>query len=253
MTKNDQWKLTAEAKAKAKQEKNGNGNGEKNAGGKPRAKGKAKAKATAKAKAKAVAKAKAKAKSRAAAKAKGKGKAKAKAAPRARATGRNRPIGIDDIMQPLPPGVPEALGLPPAPPSPPKTSSASCTSPPGTENKKAQPAMKRPAAKSSSRSKKAKTETGDAAPADASSSTVKDLERKGLVPNTFGGRAKPPQGWALDKYARTAAAFKENIEAKLTQDQAQSPGLVRPRIFKQYIQNRNVILILIPSISGLKG
>lgn len=179
---------------------------------------------------------------KAAAKAKAKSRAAAKA-------NRNRPIGIDDILQPLPPGVPQALGFPTAPPSTPSAS----TSPPGTENKKAQPAMKRPAAKSSPRSKKAKTETGDAAPADASSSMVKDLERKGLVPNTFGGRAKPSQGWALDKYARTAAAFKENIEAKLTQDQAQSPGLVRPRIFKQYIQNRNVILILIPSISGLKG
>lgn len=227
VTKDEQWKLTAEAKAKAKakEEKSGKGNGEKKPQRKSRAKGKAKARATAKAKAKAVAKAKAKSRAAAKAKGKGKGKAKAKAAPRARATGKNPPISIDDVLQPLPPGVPEALGFPPAPPSPPKMPSASCTSLPGREKENAQPAKKRPSAKTSSRSKKAKTESGNAAPADSSSPAVKDLERKGLVPNTFGGRAKPSGGWALDKYARTAAAFKENIEAKLeprTKNKAQA-------------------------------
>ena len=225
MTKDEQWKLTADAKAKAKakEEKDVKGNGEKNPKRKARAKGKAKAKATAKARAKALAKAKAK--SKAAATLKGKGKAKAKAAPRAMATGKNPPISIDDIMQPLPAGVPEALGFPRAPPSPPKLPSASCALPPDAENENAQPAMKRPSAKTSSRSKKAKIDPGDAAPADLLSSAVKDLEKNGLVPNTFGGRAKPSGGWALEKYARTAAAFKENIEAKLeprTKNKAQA-------------------------------
>lgn len=74
MTKDEQWKLTADAKAKAKakEEKDVKGNGEKKPKRKARAKGKAKAKATAKARAKALAKAKAK--SKAAATLKGKGK-----------------------------------------------------------------------------------------------------------------------------------------------------------------------------------
>eukprot|EP00435_Cladocopium_sp_Y103_P014020 s2668_g3.t1 len=222
VTKDEQWKLTAAAKAKSKAEKTGGANGD----GKPKRKARAKGKAKGTAKAKAKAVAKAKAKSRAAAKAKGTRKAKAKAVPRAAATGKIPPPTIDDVLRPLPPGVPEALGFPPAPPSPPKTPSASCASPPGPENENIQPAMKRPAAKTASRSKKPKTESGgDAALADASSSTVKELERKGLVPNTFGGRGKPSGGWALEKYARTTAAFKENIEPKLeprTKNKAQA-------------------------------
>jgi hypothetical protein len=44
------------------------------------------------------------------------------------------------------------------------------------------------------------------------------MDRTGQVPPTFGGRARPAGGshWALEKYIRTASAFKNSIEDTLT-------------------------------------
>ena len=43
------------------------------------------------------------------------------------------------------------------------------------------------------------------------------MDRTGQVPPTFGGRARPAGGshWALEKYIRTASAFKNSIEDTL--------------------------------------
>ncbi|CAJ1388329.1 unnamed protein product [Effrenium voratum] len=47
------------------------------------------------------------------------------------------------------------------------------------------------------------------------SEEVKRLEADGVIPHTFGGRGRPTKGWGLEKYARTAEAFKLHIEPQL--------------------------------------
>ena len=159
-----------------------------------RAKARAKAKAKAKAasgrkpgrKPNANAKAKASAKSRAAkAKAKASEKAKAKAKASAKSRGRKRPACRGDLETEA---VEEA-----APPE-----AGSLPDVLGGDRRRAP------------RASKAQKISG-------LSDECREMDRNGQVPPTFGGRARPAGGshWALEKYIRTAAAFKNSIEDTL--------------------------------------
>lgn len=191
-SKNEQLELVAAAKAKAKAKGKGKG--------KEKPKGKGAAKAKAKSKAKAAAK-------KPAARAKG----KAKAAPKkAAAKAKSKVlIDIDKILEKQvdEDGKPVDLAKLRA-------------------LQEKQERLKRPAASSKAKAradKKLKVEIPETPLA------VKDLEENGLVPHTFGGRGRPSGGWALEKYARTAATFKRTIEPKLpagTKNKAQAGSLI---------------------------
>lgn len=169
---------------------------------KAKAKSKAKAKGQPKAKAKSAAKAKAKASAKKKATAKTKA-AKAKASVVSKGNGGDgRPksplfFTIDDVMAPTPFSPRDPLQRPCKLPTP-----------------KAEKPMKRPAAKpkASPSPKKPKV---DAVGEGAVSQEVKKLVGEGLVPHTFGGRAKPAGGWALEKYAKTTATFHREIQPTL--------------------------------------
>ena len=178
------------------------------AAAKAKAKAKGKGKGKEKPKGKGAAKAKAKSKAKAAAKkpaARAKGKAKA-APKKAAAKAKSKVwIDIDKIMEKQvdEDGKPVDLA-----------------------KLEKQERLKRPAASSKAKAradKKSKVEIPETPLA------VKDLEENGLVPHTFGGRGRPSGGWALEKYARTAAAFKRTIEPKLPagiKNKAQAGNLI---------------------------
>ena len=70
------------------------------------------------------------------------------------------------------------------------------------------------------------------------SEEVKRLEADGVIPHTFGGRGRPSKGWGLEKYARTAEAFKLHIEPQLegrTKHKAQARLTGKYRLFALFL------------------
>ena len=163
--------------------------------------GRAKAKAGAAAKAKGQAKAKAlAAKAKASAKAKAKASAKAKAKAKAKASAKKRPAA-----KPSKEGEVEAEAENPDLPDEPKTT----------------PKKRRS-------TKGEKTEQSAAPPSDGMSAECNEMVQSGLIPPTFGGRGKPTtSSWALEKYCRTAYAFRKTLEKSIipgTKHRAQARG-----------------------------
>ena len=254
VTKNDQWKLTAEAKAKAKQEKNGNGNGEKNAGGEPRAKGKAKAKAAAKAKAKSSCQGQGQGQIESSSQSEREGESQGQSC----ATGQGHRQEPSHWHWRYPAASPSwcatGFGL------------SNCTTiasedPFGILHFASRHWEQEGAACHEETCGQEFAPIQEGQDWDWRCSTCRCLflhgqgfGKEGSGSQHLWGEGQAITGlgtWQVRPHSRS---FQGEHRGKVgTQDQAQSPGLVRPRIFKQYIQNRNVILILIPSISGLKG
>ena len=153
----------------------------------------------AKAKAKAAAKAKGQAKAKASA-AKAKASAKAKAKAKAKASAKKRPAA-----KPSKEGEVEAEAENPDLPDEPKTT----------------PKKRRS-------TKGEKTEQSAAPPSDGMSAECNEMVQSGLIPPTFGGRGKPTtSSWALEKYCRTAYAFRKTLEKSIipgTKHRAQARG-----------------------------
>ena len=178
---------------------------------KAKAKASAKAKGQAKASAKAKAKASAKAKAKASAKAKAKASAKAKAKAKAKASAKKKP----------------------APKSGAKRSKAGHSD--GEIGELPDGANQTPKKRRSSKGAKP-----EVPPSVGISAECNEMIQSGLIPPTFGGRGKPKtSSWALEKYCRTAYAFRTFLEKSIvpgTKHRAQARGWNIKRIWK-YIQN----------------